>query len=375
MATNSIVVDLRSDTVTKPCQAMKDAMSSASVGDDVYGEDPTVNRLQTEVALLLGKESSLFVPSGTMANLIAAMVHCNKRSAEMLCGDLSHVFKREGGISHLVGVQVSALKNCSDGTFKLDDFEKHIRGADIQEPITMMVSIENTHSYCGGKVLPLQWIENLAQVSRKHGVAVHMDGARLFNASEYLREDPARLVRDCDSVSFCFSKGLGAPVGSILAGTRRFIDQARRFRKMLGGGMRQAGVIAAAALVSLEQSVPSLDADHRRAQYLAKEIQKLKLPICTVDTINQHTNIVHVNISDKTNITSEKIVDRLYTVSQSETNGDCKTSEGLCIVVRGSAKPDSKTLRFVLHHDINDADLKLAVKKVCFVLTEMDKNK
>ncbi|KAL0841089.1 hypothetical protein ABMA28_014852 [Loxostege sticticalis] len=373
MTTQSIVIDLRSDTVTKPTESMKSAMITAPLGDDVFGEDPTVNALQAKIADILGKEAALFVPSGTMANLIAAMVHCHKRGSEMLCGDQSHVFKREGGIADLAGVYVTGLKNLPDGTFDLNEFEKHIRGCDIHEPITMMVSIENTHSYCGGKVLPLHWIEKLSDIAKKHSVVVHMDGARLFNASEHLGETPARLARDCDSVSVCCSKGLGAPVGSVLAGTRRFIDQARRYRKMLGGGMRQSGVLAAAALVALDESVPSLTADHRRAQYLAKEIHNLKLSTFTVDLTNQHTNIVHVQINVNKDITSHKVTERLALVSQSET-GDCKGANGLGIVVLGSAKPDSKIIRFVLHHDVNDDDLRLAIKKIKFVFQEMDRN-
>ncbi|XP_028161738.1 probable low-specificity L-threonine aldolase 2 [Ostrinia furnacalis] len=375
MSTQSIVIDLRSDTVTKPTESMKEAMITASLGDDVFGEDPTVNALQAKVADILDKEAALLVPSGTMANLIAAMVHCFKRGSEMLCGDQSHVFKREGGIADLAGVYVTGLKNLPDGTFELDDFEKHVRGSDDHEPITMMVSIENTHSYCGGKVIPLEWIQKLSEIAKKRSVVVHMDGARLFNASEQLGLPPSRLARDCDSVSICLSKGLGAPVGSVLAGTRRFIDQARRYRKMLGGGMRQAGVLAAAGMVALEESVPFLSRDHGRAHYIAEQIKNLKLSTFTVEDMDasQTTNIVHVKINGKGDITSRKVTERLALVSQSETS--CKTADGLGIVVLASAKPDSKTVRFVLHHDVNDYDLKHAVKKIQLVLTEIDKNK
>ncbi|KAI5651973.1 beta-eliminating lyase domain-containing protein [Phthorimaea operculella] len=362
-------VDLRSDTVTKPCEYMKSAMIRAEVGDDVFGEDPTVNKLEQKVATTLGKEAALFVASGTMANLIAAMVHCSKRGSEMLCGDLSHVYCREGGISHLAGVLVTSVKNLPDGTFNIDELQKKIRGSDIHEPVTMMVAVENTHSFCGGKVLPLAWLEQLSAVTKAYGLSLHMDGARLFNAAEYLRVDPARVARDCDSVSVCFSKGLGAPVGSALAGTKKFIQQARRCRKMLGGGMRQAGVLAAFALVALDRSVGLLGADHQRAQYLAKAIQDLKQSSFTIDLDSQHTNIVHVNISDKTSITSDKIKQRLSLVD------DCKTSDGYDIVVLSSAKLNPKTLKFVLHRDINDEDLKYAVKKIGYVLQEFERNK
>ncbi|XP_048482910.1 probable low-specificity L-threonine aldolase 2 [Plutella xylostella] len=374
MTNEAMVIDLRSDTVTKPTDSMRKAIEAAEVGDDVYGEDPTVNKLQDTVAQMLGKEAALFVPSGTMANLIAIMVHCHKRGAEMLCGDQSHIFKRETGGAHLTGVQLTPLKNLPDGTFDLDDLEKHVRGSDIHEPVTMMVAVENTHSYCGGKVLPLAWIDKLAAIAKKRSLMLHMDGARLFNASEHLKEDPSRVVRDCDSVSVCFSKGLGAPVGTVLAGTKGFIEQARRMRKMLGGGMRQAGLLAAAALVALDESLPSLYSDHRRAQYLAKSIKDLKLKSFSVDVENQHTNIIHVMINEKSTVTSKKLVERLLIVSQSETNKDCKTADSKGIVVKASSKPNDKTLRFVLHHDVNDDKLRLAVKKITFVLKEVESN-
>ncbi|KAJ2946157.1 hypothetical protein O0L34_g5088 [Tuta absoluta] len=363
------VVDFRSDTVTSPCEYMKKAIIRAEVGDDVYGEDPTVNTLEQRVATTLGKEAALFVASGTMANLIAAMVHCSKRGSEMICGDLSHVYCREGGISHLGGVLVTSVRNLPDGTFNIEELEKKIRGSDIHEPVTMMVTVENTHSFCGGKVLPLSWLEQLSAVTKCRGLSLHMDGARLFNAATHLRVAPARVARDCDSVSVCFSKGLGAPVGSALAGTKLFIEQARRVRKMVGGGMRQAGVVAACALVALDRSVGLLGADHQRALYLGKAIQDLKLASFTVDLENQHTNIVHVNLSGKSSITSDTIKQRLSKVD------DCKTSNGYDVVVLCSAKPDPKTLKFVLHRDINDEQLKYAVKKIVHVLQEIERNK
>lgn len=364
---------MRSDTVTKPTDKMKNAMFTAEVGDDVFGEDPTVNALEKKVADILGKEASVFLPSGTMANLIAIMVHCNRRGAEMLCGDKSHIARSElGGAAHLAGVFVSTLKNLPDGTFDLMEMEYNIRGSDIHEPITMMVAVENTHNQCGGRVLPLDWIDKLAGVARKRSLLLHMDGSRLFNASEYSRTDPTRIARDFDSVSVCFSKGLGAPVGAALAGTRRFVEQARRLRKMLGGGMRQVGVLAAAAMVGLDDVVPSLYADHKRALYLARAIHELKLTTFTVDIENLHTNIVNVNINEKSSITSSKIVSRLSTVSELESKGDCKSPNNDGIVVKASAK-QPKVIRFVLHYDINDDDLRLAVKKVCFVLKEQDR--
>ncbi|XP_039754132.1 probable low-specificity L-threonine aldolase 2 isoform X2 [Pararge aegeria] len=265
------IVDLRSDTVTKPTESMKHAMVNSAVGDDVFGEDPTVNALESKVANLLGKQAALFVPSGTMANLIAIMVHCNKRGSEAIVGNLAHIYKYEqGGAAHVAGVLLSTVQNKPDGTFDLQEVENRIRGSDIHEPITSMVAIENTHNVCGGKVLPLQWIDELSELCKRHSIPLHMDGARLLNASAYLEVPAERIVRGCDSVALCFSKGLSAPVGSAIVGSCHFIQQARRMRKMLGGGMRQSGVLAAAAIVALDEIAPKLALDHKRAQRLGK---------------------------------------------------------------------------------------------------------
>ncbi|CAH0578977.1 unnamed protein product [Chrysodeixis includens] len=366
------IVDLRSDTVTKPTEAMKHAMTNSALGDDVYGEDPTVNALESKIAAILGKQAALFVPSGTMANLIAIMVHCNKRGSEAFVGNLTHIYKYEqGGASHVAGVLLSTLTNKPDGTFDLEELESRIRGTDVHEPVTNLVAVENTHNVCGGKVLPLKFLDDLAALCKRHNLPIHMDGARLFNACAYLQEDPSRVVRDCDSVSVCFSKGLSAPVGSALVGSYHFIDQARRMRKMLGGGMRQAGVLAAAAIVALDEVVPLLKLDHKRAQILAKVIEGLFLKSFTVDVEGQHSNIVLVRIPAHSALTAEQVVARLAQVCLAETQGDCKTTNDEGVIVK-AIYFNSKTLRFTIHREISDEDLWLAIMKITYVFKELD---
>ncbi|XP_045497599.1 probable low-specificity L-threonine aldolase 2 [Colias croceus] len=366
------IVDLRSDTVTKPSKSMRHAMVNSALGDDVFGEDPTVNTLESKIATLLGKQAALFVPSGTMANLIAVMVHCKKRGSEAIVGNKSHIYKYEqGGASHIAGVLLSTIQNKPDGTFDLKELESRIRGSDLHEPITSMVAIENTHNVCGGKVLPLEWLDKISALCQKHSIPLHMDGARLMNASEALKETPARLVKGCDSISVCFSKGLAAPVGSALVGAYHFIEQARRMRKMLGGGMRQAGVLAAAAVVALDETVPRLAFDHKRAQILAKTMQGLFLKSFSVDVEGVHTNIVMLKIADSSPLTADLVLKRLGQVALDETQGDCKTTNDEGVIVKAVGF-DSKTIRFCLHVDISDEDLWLAIMKMTYVFKELD---
>lgn len=269
------LVDLRSDTVTQPTPAMREAMASAQVGDDVFQEDPTLNRLQEKAAELMGKEAGLFVPSGTMGNLLAVLSHC-QRGDEAMMGTLGHTFLFEGGgISALGGVFAHTLANQANGTIALGDIEAAIRPDDVHQPPSRLLILENTHNRCGGVVLNPEYTNAAARLVHAHGISLHIDGARIFNAAVALKTEAKVLVADADSVTFCLSKALCAPVGSVLCGSKEFIQQARHIRKMLGGGMRQAGVLAAAGLVALDQMVERLAEDHRRAQVLAEQLAKL----------------------------------------------------------------------------------------------------
>ncbi|HNM36392.1 MAG TPA: low-specificity L-threonine aldolase, partial [Anaerolineales bacterium] len=255
-------VDLRSDTVTKPTPEMREAMAEAEVGDDVYGDDPTVNQLQVKAAEMLGKEAALFVPSGTMGNLLALLVHCS-RGEEVICGDKSHIYVNEaGGMAALGGIYPHPVPNQKDGTLRLEDIRASIQPDDSHRTITRLVCIENTQNMCGGVVLSVEYTKQVGQLAKEHGLKFHIDGARIFNAAAALNVDIKELVAPADSVMFCLSKGLVAPIGSMLVGTKEFIAKAHRLRKMLGGGMRQVGVMAAAGLVSLDVMTGRLKQDH-----------------------------------------------------------------------------------------------------------------
>ena len=287
-------IDLRSDTVTRPTPTMRQAMANAAVGDDVYGEDPTVNHLEEMVATRLGKEAAVFVPSGTMGNLIAVLSHCG-RGDELILGDQAHIFHYEqGGVAALGGVHPRILPNHPDGTLDLTQIESAIRSDNEHYPVTRLIALENTHNRCGGAVLAPDYIDAVGALAQMHGLKLHVDGARLWNAAVALGEAPARLVAAADSVSVCFSKGLGAPVGSAVAGSRAFIRQARRMRKQVGGGMRQAGVLAAAAIVALEEMVERLAEDHDNAQRLAQGLAAIDG--IALDPAAVQTNIVYFDV-------------------------------------------------------------------------------
>lgn len=289
------MIDLRSDTVTKPTPAMRRAMADAEVGDDVYGEDPTVNRLEAMVAERLGKEAAVFVPSGTMGNLIAVLSHCG-RGDEMILGDQSHIFHYEqGGSAAVGGVHPRTLPNRADGTIDLAQIEDAIRSDNEHYPVTRLIALENTHNRCGGAVLTPAYIDSVGALAKTRGIKLHIDGARLWNAAVALGESPARLVAAADSVSVCFSKGLAAPVGSAVAGAHEFIRRARRMRKQVGGGMRQAGVLAAAAIVALEQMVERLAEDHANAAQLARGLAAIDG--IALDPATVSTNIVYFDVT------------------------------------------------------------------------------
>ena len=289
-------IDLRSDTVTHPTPAMRHAMATAEVGDDGWGDDPTVNRLQEVVANMLDKEAAIFVPSGTMANLASLLSHCH-RGDEMIVGDQSHVFLYEyGSASALGGIAYRQLPNAEDGTIAPEMVEAAIRPSSTRFPRTALVCLENTHNRCSGAVLTPEYTDTIAHIAHQWDAAMHLDGARLFNAAVYLGVPPRELVRSADSVMFCFSKGLGCPVGSIICGTKEFIQSAHRNRNTLGGGMRQVGVLAAAALVALEEMVDRIADDHNNARRLAKGLSRI--PGIILDPTQIQTNIVIFQLAD-----------------------------------------------------------------------------
>ncbi len=288
MATDAI--DLRSDTVTRPTAAMRQAMATAEVGDDQYGEDPTVAALEQRAAELVGKEAAVYVASGTMGNLVAVLSHCG-RGDELVLGDECHIFWYEsGGAAALGGIPFNLRPTTRFGRLDLDDVAAAIRPIRAGYPRTGAVCIENTHNRCGGAVLPLDYLADLKQVCAEHGAPVHLDGARIFNAAATLGVPAAQIAANVDSVQFCLSKGLAAPVGSIVAGSAEFVEKARRNRKIVGGAMRQSGVIAAAGLVALNEMIDRLPDDHLRAKRLAQALSESPGVVIDLDTVQ--SNIV-----------------------------------------------------------------------------------
>ena len=279
-------IDLRSDTVTRPTAAMLDAMYSAATGDDVYGEDPTVNELEDTIARLTGKEAAVFAPSGTQTNLIALLSHC-QRGHEYIVGQTGHTYMYEGGgAAVLGGIQPNPVAFAEDGTLPLDAVEKTIKPDDAHFAITRLICLENTQA---GKVLPLDYLVRYSNFARAHGLRRHLDGARVFNASVALGVPIADICQHFDTISICLSKGLGCPVGSVLVGDAETVGQARRWRKMVGGGMRQAGILAAAGLYALEHHIDRLQDDHEKAAWIAEALAEL--PAFTLAAAPQ-TNMV-----------------------------------------------------------------------------------
>ena len=291
------MIDLRSDTVTLPTPAMREAMYRAEVGDDVYGEDPTVNRLEAMAAERLGQEAGLLLVSGTMANLVALLTHCG-RGDEVILGAAAHIFLFEaGGSAALGGIHHATIPNQPDGTLLLQDIEAAIRGDNIHYPRTKLVCLENTHNRCGGAVLSAEYTDAVCAMAHGRGIKVHIDGARIFNAAVALGVDPADLSRNADSIGFCLSKGLSAPVGSVLCGSKAFIQEARRWRKAVGGGMRQAGILAAAGIVALDEMIDRMAEDHENARLLAEGIARV--PGLSVDLESIQTDIVIFEVDPK----------------------------------------------------------------------------
>jgi threonine aldolase len=291
------IIDLRSDTVTLPTPAMREAISRAEVGDDVFGEDPTINRLEAMTAERLGKEAALLVVSGTMGNITSVLTHCG-RGEEVILGDSSHIFLNEaGGISALGGVFPHTVPNRPDGTMRLDEIEAAIRGENIHFPRTRLICLENTHNRCYGAALMPEYTAAVVALAKSRELLVHLDGARIFNAAAALGVDVRELTRGVDSVNVCLSKGLCAPVGSVICGSGEFIARARRIRKMLGGGMRQAGIIAAAGIVALKSMVDRLAEDHLLARRLAEGIAGI--PGLGTELGRVQTNILYLDLIDR----------------------------------------------------------------------------
>lgn len=302
-------VDLRSDTVTKPTPEMREAMAEAEVGDDVFRDDPTVNKLEVLAAEKLGKEASIFVPSGTMGNLLALLVHC-QRGDEVIVGDKSHIYLNEaGGMSALGGMQPCPVRNQKDGTLAPDDILVSIRSEDVHHPITRLICLENTQNICGGVPLTAEYTRQVGDIAHKNNLVLHIDGARIFNSAVAQNVDVKELVAPADSVMFCLSKGLVAPIGSMLVGTEKFIARARHLRKMLGGGMRQVGMIAAAGLISLEKMTVRLGDDHVRARKLAEGIRTVNGIL--VDDESPLTNMIYFNLADDVPMNSFQIAQKM----------------------------------------------------------------
>ncbi|MAG20733.1 MAG: low-specificity L-threonine aldolase [Candidatus Marinimicrobia bacterium] len=299
------VIDLRSDTVTLPTDAMRQAIFDAELGDDVFEDDPTVNRLERRTADIIGKEAALLVPSGTMANLVSVLTHC-ERGDEVILGDKAHTFLYEaGGISAYGGIHPRTLKNQPDGTIDLNEMEAAIRADNVHFPRTRLICLENTHNVCHGVPLTKEYMDDVADFAHRREISLHVDGARIFNAAVTLGLDADTLVANAESVSFCLSKGLSAPVGSLVCGTEAFIRKARRVRKGLGGGMRQAGIVAASGLVALDETVERLAEDHANARRLAEGIDAV--PGLEIDLGKVYTNILYFDLVDNSRTADEVV--------------------------------------------------------------------
>ena len=333
-------IDLRSDTVTRPTSAMRKAMSEAEVGDDVFGEDPTVNALQEKVANLLGKETALFVPSGTMANQLSIKSH-TQPGDEVIIEASSHPYNFEGGAgAALSGIQFQCLKGVR-GILDASQIEEAIRPADHHFPVTKLICLENTHNRGGGSIYPLEKMAEIYRLTKSKGLLLHLDGARLWNASVATGIKPREYAQWADSVSVCLSKGLGAPIGSLVAGSKPFIDRVHRFRKMFGGGMRQVGIIAAAGIYALNHHLERLKEDHHNAKRLAVGLKEFKG--VSIDPKHVETNIVIFDVTD-TGMTGAQVAEAMK-------------KEGVLIHAFGKTQ-----IRLVTHLDISSEDIEIALK-------------
>ena len=339
------MIDLRSDTVTKPTETMRRAMYEAKVGDDVYQEDPTILELEELAASIVGKEDALFVPSGTQGNQIAVLTHC-RQGEEIILEAESHIFYYEGAaISAFAGVQPRTIAG-DRGAMDPKDVQAAIRDEDVHFPETGLICIENTHNRAGGAVIPLNNMQDIYHIAQKNGVPVHLDGARLFNASIASGTDVKDFANQTDSIQFCLSKGLGAPIGSMIAGTSNFINQARKWRKRLGGGMRQAGMIAAPGLVALQTMIERLEEDHENAKVLANGLAQING--LSIENIVE-TNIVIVN-TKAARLTAEEFLQLLK-------------EYGILAVSFGPF-----SVRFTTHYNVDVKDINTVTEKIHNIL-------
>ncbi len=334
------VIDLRSDTVTKPSPAMRRAMAEAEVGDDVYLEDPTVNRLQARAAEVFGRAAGLFVPSGSMGNLTSIMAQA-ERGQEVICEAAGHIYNYEMASMSALGGVLPRVIPAKDGIMSWEQIAPAIREKAYYRPQTALVALENTHNMAGGTVYPTHLTRDICDQAHEAGLQVHLDGARVFNAAAYLKENVGSMTEKFDSVQFCFSKGLGAPVGSMIVGSKDFIDRCRVIRKMLGGGMRQAGVLAAAALVALEEGPKRLHIDHENAQVLAQGLAPMRGIVIQPEKVQ--TNIVLYDVGE-TGLSSTQFLKKL-----AERN-----------VLGGPV--DARRVRMVTHLDVDRADIERALR-------------
>ena len=350
-------INLYSDTQTLPTVEMRNAMYSAEVGDDLSGEDNTVINLEEKAAAMLGKEAAMYVTSGTQGNLVAILSHCSKAD-EILVGSESHIFWNENAsVSTIVGAQLRLIQNNDDGTLNLSQLQEGIRPlSSPQFPYTKLICLENTHNRCNGAAISLEHTNAVAEIAHKNDISLHVDGARIFNAAIALGIEAQELVQNADSITFCLSKGLSCPVGSVLCGSKDFIDEARRWRRMLGGGMRQAGVIAAAGVVGLEQMIDRLALDHATAKNLAYKISEI--PGVIIDPSSIQTNIVIFEI------------DREVSPASDVVNG--LKSKGVKVSTYGSIVPNGgQYIRMVTHRHIGEEDVDAAAMALSEVMASL----
>lgn len=334
---------MRSDTVTRPTPSMQNAMATAEVGDDVFGEDPTVNCLEEMAAEKMGKEAAVFVASGTMANLVSQLAHC-QRGDEMILGDQAHIFHYEqGGSAAIGGIHPRIIPNQPDGTLDPADIQSAIRSDNIHFPQSRLIALENTHNRCSGRPLTPEYMASVRSIANEHSLRIHVDGARIFNAAVALGVDVRDLTANADSVSFCLSKGLAAPVGSLVCGSESFILKARRARKVLGGGMRQAGVLAAAGIIALEENIDRLAEDHANAAKLAQGL--FEIPGIAIDPAQIKSNLVFFDVI-KAGLTATELADKL-------------NAKGVRVLASSPTR-----IRAVTHYYITSDDIDRALKVI-----------